>query len=290
MSSKQTKLQELKRRRVGIVFGQHGNEITPLIIAAELKRLVKSESIKDRVVFIGPVNPDGIKKNTRYDPVTKKDPNRMFPGKSHGDPFEKRINKIFRQLLRCQLVVDLHAFVGKPTLATVYHFKRDNRAADQLMQSILNAMAFPMNKTMEDVADGVLAKELTRRSILALTIEVSPLEHTSCAEISRISKKLLKGIRFFLTGKPECILPAACFVSVDKGVSGNNVMFTPQAGIRVGAKVSRGQILGTLTNVINHRSVPVICKAKGVLQSVAGHRHFAVSAELYVVCRKANTT
>ncbi len=249
--------------KIAMVYGQHGDEYTSLRIVRELKKYAP----KDMFTFVGPVNSEGLSKNTREDPKTGKDFNRSHPGNVKGDFVDKKCQKIFGKCRQADLVIDLHNFVGKKTATTAYIY-----GASRSM--IFAALLTPkMIKKISDKERGTLIRELQEIGVPGLILETSPSDFFSQKDVRELAQKIIALCKAHK--KPKT---AQIFTSVEKFYAEKDTEFIPNPNLEPGQQIAAGEIIGT------ENSKNLITTKSGILQAISPKILCTSKSEVAIVC------
>lgn len=271
---------------IGVVYLQHGDEQTPASVVLEMIRRSTEFEPDGSIRLIGPINQDGFRREIQDGQGQLVDLNRQYPGKREGDLAEQTATKVFELCLGCDLVIDLHSFVGQRTVSTAYFLEegRPNVQRKSLMGAKL--LDTSMVKTMTDPEEGVLISELANREVASLIVELTPIEFMSPLETRCLAKRLLELPRnlgeFDLAEK----VSAQTFESIEKGYAQPNSVFIPNPDIRLGSTVRKDTTLGKLHFLDATETKKVVTTKTGVLQALAPRRFCLDKEELFIMCKE----
>jgi len=90
--------------------GMHGTEYVPVIALQEIRNTIKPESLSGILILVHVANiPSFLGKTAYGSPVDKKNPNRVFPGKSDGSFSERLAYTLANEIIsKSDYYIDLH--------------------------------------------------------------------------------------------------------------------------------------------------------------------------------------
>ncbi len=173
---------------VAVTANVHGDEVTGLAAVHELDRRLQSELVAGRAVLYPSLNPSGLRRQQRAQPVDGVDMNRVFPGDPEGSGASRLAGRIWHDLARWSpdALLDLHA---DSTIAIPYAIVDRSVAlkgsARRDMEQTTEAMAqatgltvlreYPDDLYVRFRLDRSLAGAMVNHaSVPAITLEVGP--------------------------------------------------------------------------------------------------------------------
>ncbi|EKE00403.1 MAG: hypothetical protein ACD_22C00030G0007 [uncultured bacterium] len=270
------------KNRLGIIFGQHGDEPVSLLIAQMLETEAGKTNFNPTTVLIGPVNDSGLTKAVRTETITGKDFNRSFPGRVDGDFVDKRCKKIFGICKKCELVVDIHNFVSAQIANTAYVPGSTN--AKVATRSLLYASQLKgvMVKNLNNNSAGTLVGELAKVGIPGFILETSPLELNNKKNLTIITRGLINIIKRE-TGNRATNTSISIFKSSEKFVVPANSTFVPNENLSVGKVIKKNSLIGCV--YYEGKKENIKNKKQGVLQAISPLRFCRESTEVAILCK-----
>ncbi len=225
----------------------HGDELNGIEIIRRTMYDLEPDKLSGRVVGIPIVNLPGFQQGTRYLP-DRRDLNRHFPGNPQGSLAERFAHSLFTNIIRhCDMLVDIHT--GS--------LKRTN--LPQLRADMNNPEVADFTKGFDSMAvvhssgtAGMLRTAASEAGIRAVTMEAGEShriqEHQIEAGVNSITSLMEKqGMisRMFVWGDPEPVYYDSSWVRTQHG----GILFSD---IELGARVTKGQVLGYVTDPITN--------------------------------------
>ena len=161
-------------KRVLLVAGVHGDELTPVATVHEVFRKLDPGTLSGSVIAIVGVNRPGIEYITRNWPMknlgtTWVNPNRVFPGKEDGNSVERQAWLVMDRLIagNVDVAVDMHTGGNGADFALFIFAYVDDP------ESMALAELFPVDQIKLDPGlEGTLEYALVKAGIPALTLEL----------------------------------------------------------------------------------------------------------------------
>jgi predicted deacylase len=161
-------------KRVLLVAGVHGDELTPVATVHEVFRKLDPAALSGSVIGIVGINRPGIEYVTRNWPMknlgtTWVNPNRVFPGKEDGDSVERQAWLVMERLIKgnADVAVDMHTGGNGADFALfIFAYAEDP-------ESLALAELFPVDQIKLDPGlEGTLEYALVKAGIPAITLEL----------------------------------------------------------------------------------------------------------------------
>ena len=161
-------------KRVLVVAGVHGDELTPVATVHEVFRKLDPTKLAGSVIGIVGINRPGIEYVTRTWPIknlgtTWINPNRVFPGKETGNSVERQAWLVMEKLVKgnVDVAVDMHTGGNGADFALfIFAYAGD-------AESLALADLFPVDQIKRDPGlEGTFEYALVKAGIPALTLEL----------------------------------------------------------------------------------------------------------------------
>ena len=237
-----------------MLCGIHGDELTSLRIAAQLKKVeIEKGSLH---IFFG-INELGNQFGKRF---ADADLNRVFPGKLNGNFEERLAAHLLNELQEMDLVVDLHCFEMESPVTALQFTKEDE---------FINAFN-PEEVWLIDTAQvetkylTALGPLLARQGKKNFAVELDMLEHfTSENRVMEGFRNLFRKLGM-LSGKVSEHHPTRFKrKETTSDVAG---IFIPEKKPLV--QVKRGEQLGKIISLKDLSENPILCNQEGVLMQI----------------------
>lgn len=230
----------------------HGDELNGIEVVRRVMYAIEPEKLKGQIIGVPIVNLQGFQRGSRYLP-DRRDLNRFFPGDRYGSLASRIAFSLFNDVLQvCDALVDIHT--GS--------LRRNN--LPQVRADMRNPGVAKFTEGFDDMAVvqsagsfGMLRQAFVRRGVPAVTLEIG--------ESMRIDEKQIEagvhGIngvldkegmysRSFIWGEPDPVYYDSYWVRAETG----GILFSE---IKLGDKVTEGEILGIVTDPITNDSAPI---------------------------------
>lgn len=242
----------------------HGDELNGIEIIRRTLYDLDPEKLSGRVVGIPIVNLPGFQEASRYLP-DRRDLNRHFPGNPDGSLAERIAYSLFENIIRhCDMLVDIHT--GS--------LKRTN--LPQLRADMTNPEVAQFTRGFDRMAvvhspgtDGMLRVAATRAGITTVTLEAGEShriqEHQIEAGVNSLTSLMEKQdmiSRMFEWGDPEPVYYESSWIRANHG----GILFSE---VDLGARVSKGEILGYVADPITNAQFPIHSSADGRIIGMA---------------------
>lgn len=242
----------------------HGDELNGIEIIRRTMYDLNPEKLAGRVVGVPIVNLPGFQQGSRYLP-DRRDLNRHFPGSPDGSLADRIAHSLFENVIRyCDMLVDIHTGSLKRTNLpqlradmNVPEVARFTRGFDRM--AVVHSTGSP----------GMLRTAAVAAGIRAVTMEAGEShriqEHQIDAGVNSITSLLDKeGMisRMFVWGDPEPVYYDSNWIRAEHG----GILFSE---IKLGARVSEGQILGYVADPITNAQHVIRATGKGRIIGMA---------------------
>lgn len=242
----------------------HGDELNGIEIIRQTMYDLDPEKLSGSVVGIPIVNLPGFQQGSRYLP-DRRDLNRHFPGRPNGSLADRIAHSLFENIIRhCDMLVDIHT--GS--------LKRTN--LPQLRADMNNSTVAEFTRGFDRMAvvhstgsPGMLRTAAVNAGIRAVTLEAGEShriqEHQIDAGVNSLTSLMEKqGMisRMFVWGDPQPVYYNSAWVRANHG----GILFSE---VKLGAKVSKGQILGYIADPITNAQYPIHSSSDGRIIGMA---------------------
>jgi predicted deacylase len=257
-------VQVLHGRKEGpVVFicaAVHGDEINGVEVIRRLARLGTLRRLKGTLIAIPIVNVFGFHNRSRYLP-DRRDLNRSLPGSKRGSIAGRLGHLFFDEIVQhCDLGIDLHtAAIHRDNLPQI---RAD--LLDPILRPLAEAFGAPV-VLHSDLMDGSL-----RRAAAELGIPVMVYEAGEALRFDEISIRIgVRGVVNVL--RRLAMLPAAKRPVRPPAVLRSSLWIrAEQSGILrtvcpLGCAVSKGSVLGLISDPLGERETPITAPVDGVL-------------------------
>lgn len=242
----------------------HGDELNGIEIVRRTLYDLDATKLSGRVVGVPIVNLPGFEQGTRYLP-DRRDLNRHFPGSTNGSLADRIAHSLFTQVINhCDMLVDIHTGSQKRTNLPQLRADMNNPevAAFTLgfdRMAVVHSSGSP----------GMLRTAAANAGIRAVTLEAGEShriqEHQIEAGVNSLISLLEKQdmiSRMFVWGVPEPVYYDSLWVRVDHG----GILFNK---VGLGDRVSKGDLMGYVTDPITNAQFPVRATRSGRLIGMA---------------------
>lgn len=228
----------------------HGDELNGIEMVRRIFYGVDPKELSGTIVGIPIVNMFGFRRNSRYLP-DRRDLNRYFPGSPTGSSASRIAYSLFENVIKhCDALVDLHTGSFHRTNLTQIRADLSNPKVLELTQ---NLGALPVLNSRAQ--GGTLRGAANRAGVPTITLEAGEPGRFQPKEVAAG----VKGVRTLLNkmgmvkktslwADPQPVFYQSNWLRADTG----GILFSK---VELGDEVSRGQVLGTVTDPItNNRS------------------------------------
>ncbi len=159
--------------RISIVSGIHGDELEGQYVCYEVaRRIAENPMALQGIVDIYPaVNPIGVAMSHRNMPRLEMDMNRIFPGNSKGDMFERAAASVVEDLIGSDICIDIHA--SNIFVKEIPQVRLDEESADRLLPfaKLMNVDMIWVNAS-ETVHEATLAYSMNVLGVPSMVVEM----------------------------------------------------------------------------------------------------------------------
>ncbi|WP_237054928.1 succinylglutamate desuccinylase/aspartoacylase family protein [Microbulbifer sediminum] len=242
----------------------HGDELNGIETVRRVLYNLEPASLSGAVIGVPIVNLQGFHRGSRY-LTDRRDLNRHFPGNPDGSSASRIAHSFFNEVIQhCDAVVDLHT--GS--------FYRTN--LPQLRGDLRNPKVVKMTKGFgstvvlhSDGAEGTLRRAAVKAGIPTVTLEAGApmvLDETSVSHSVKGIRTLLNQLgmvnKFRLWGDPEPVYYNSTWQRATTG----GIIFSE---VELGEAVSKGDLLGTITNPITNVRTEIRSEHNGRILGMA---------------------
>ncbi|GMG85985.1 hypothetical protein MNKW57_03060 [Biformimicrobium ophioploci] len=225
----------------------HGDELNGIETVRRVLYNLDPNKLAGTVVGVPIVNLQGFHRHSRY-LSDRRDLNRFFPGDPDGSSASRIAHSFFHEVIsHCDALVDLHT-------GSYYRTNLPQLRADLTNPGVV-ALTKGFGATVvlhSEGAEGTLRRAAVNQGIPAVTLEAGAsmlLDETSVEHSSKAIQTLLNHMemvsKFRLWGDPEPVYYTSTWQRAPMG----GVIFSEVA---LGESVSKGDLLGTITNPITN--------------------------------------
>ncbi|WP_298451889.1 succinylglutamate desuccinylase/aspartoacylase family protein [uncultured Marinobacter sp.] len=242
----------------------HGDELNGIEIIRQTMYDLDPEKLSGSVVGIPIVNLPGFQQGSRYLP-DRRDLNRHFPGRPNGSLADRIAYSLFEKIIRhCDMLVDIHTGSLKRTNLPQLRADMNNPTVAEFTRGF-DRMAVVHSSG----SPGMLRTAAVDVGIRAVTLEAGEShriqEHQIKAGVNSLTSLMEKqGMisRMFVWGDPQPVYYNSAWVRANDG----GILFSK---VKLGAKVSKGQILGYVADPITNAQYPIHSNSDGRIIGMA---------------------
>jgi predicted deacylase len=244
-----------------VTSGIHGDEINSVEIARRAFASVDAARLTGTLIVLPVINTSGFRTMNRYMP-DRRDLNRAFPGSAQGSVAAIVAGAVFDGVVvHCNRLIDLHTGSNYRTNMAQIRVDVNDPAAFALAKhfgsGIMVAGAGP---------GGSLRREAAKAGIPAIIYESGPPYVFVEKEIQTGVQGVLNVMDFLgmyeSEGEPEPaqLLTGSSWVRVPRGQGG-----IYQPAIRLGDRVAKGEVLGTVTDPLTDQKHEIVSQVEGLV-------------------------
>lgn len=242
----------------------HGDELNGIEIIRRTLYDLDPDKLNGSVVGIPIVNLSGFERGSRYLP-DRRDLNRHFPGSRQGSLAGRIAHSLFEQVIRhCDMLVDIHTGSLKRTNLPQLRADMNNPEVAEFTRGF-DRMAVVHSSG----SPGMLRTAAVEAGIRAVTLEAGEShriqEHQVKAGVNSLASLMEKqGMisRMFVWGDPEPVYYDSTWVRASYG----GILFSD---VKLGAKVTEGQVLGVIADPITNAQHPIHSSSDGRIIGMA---------------------
>ena len=242
----------------------HGDELNGIKAVHTVMYGTEPKRLKGRIIGVPIVNLSGFQRQSRY-LADRRDLNRFFPGNPRGSSAARMAFSFFREvILHCDALVDLHT-------GSFYRSNLPQIRGDLKNEAVLKlTRGFGATAVMHGAgARGTLRYAATAAGIPAVTLEAGePLrvDDEAVADSVRAINALIHALgmtkKRTRVGNPEPVYYTSTWLRAD----GGGIL---SSQTRLGEKVSRGDLLGTVTDPITNKMTEIHAPKDGRILGMA---------------------
>ncbi|MDN6320699.1 MAG: succinylglutamate desuccinylase/aspartoacylase family protein [Marinobacter sp.] len=242
----------------------HGDELNGIEIIRQTMYDLDPEKLSGSVVGIPIVNLPGFQQGSRYLP-DRRDLNRHFPGSETGSLADRIAYSLFENVIRhCDMLVDIHTGSLKRTNLPQLRADMNNPTVAEFTRGF-DRMAVVHSSG----SSGMLRTAAVNAGIRTVTMEAGEShriqEHQIDAGVNSLTSLMEKqGMisRMFVWGDPQPVYYNSAWVRANQG----GILFSE---VKLGAKVSEGQVLGYIADPITNAQHPIHSSSDGRIIGMA---------------------
>ncbi len=242
----------------------HGDELNGVEIIRRVLFGLDPEEVNGTLIGVPIVNLHGFRRNSRY-LADRRDLNRFFPGDPNGSSASRIAYSLFTEVIRhCDYLVDIHT--GSFHRTNLAHIRADLRKPSVLK---IARQFGDISVLHHPGAAGTLRRAAAEVGVAAVTLEVGEPLRLQPDEV----KVGVRGIEALLVGLGMLVRPerkhreqAIYYESTWLRADAGGILL---AKVELGDDVSRGQVLGTVTDPITNRRSSISSSADGRILGMA---------------------
>jgi predicted deacylase len=230
----------------------HGDELNGIEIVRRVIYDLSAESLSGTVVGVPIVNLQGFRSASRY-LSDRRDLNRYFPGSAEGSLASRIAYSFFSEVIsHCDVLVDFHT--GSFHRTNLPQLRADLGNAD------VKTLASGFGATVvlhSEGQEGTLRRAATDAGIPAVTLEAGEphrIHDDSVDHGVKAIRSLLSALgmqkKTTFWGQPEPVYYQSSWVRADQG----GILFSK---VTLGQQIETGDVLGTVTDPITNRQLPI---------------------------------
>lgn len=242
----------------------HGDELNGIEIVRRVMYDIDPKQLSGTVIGVPIVNLQGFQRGSRYLP-DRRDLNRFFPGDLSGSLASRIAYSLFNEVISyCDLLIDLHT--GS--------LRRNN--LPQIRADMSNKDVARFTEGFDEMAvvhspgsAGMLRYAAVQAGIPAVTLEAGESMRLQENQVKSGVKSINSALeregmysRIFSWGEPEPVYYKSRWLRATRG----GILFS-QA--KLGDRVKKGDILGTVTDPITNEVVKIVSPERGRLIGIA---------------------
>ncbi|MDI9243905.1 succinylglutamate desuccinylase/aspartoacylase family protein [Marinobacter sp. CHS3-4] len=242
----------------------HGDELNGIEIIRRTMYDLDPEKLSGSVVGIPIVNLPGFQQGTRYLP-DRRDLNRHFPGSTNGSLADRIAHSLFKNIIRnCTMLVDIHTGSLKRTNLPQLRADMNNPDVASLTEGFDGMAVVHSSGSI-----GMLRTAAVAAGVTTVTMEAGEShriqEHQIEAGVNSLTSLMERqGMisRMFVWGDPEPIYYDSEWIRASHG----GILFSD---IELGDEVTKGQILGYVSDPITNAQHPIRAESDGRIIGMA---------------------
>ncbi len=236
----------------------HGDELNGIEIVRRTMYDLNPDKLSGRVIGVPIVNLSGFQQGSRYLP-DRRDLNRHFPGSPDGSLADRIAYSLFTDVIgHCDMLVDIHT--GSLKRTNLPQLRADMNNPDV---SVFTQGFDRMAVVHSSGSPGMLRSAAVEAGIRAVTLEAGESlriqEHQIKAGVNSLNSLMERHqmiSRMFVWGDPEPIYYDSIWIRAEHG----GILFSD---VGLGDNVSKGEILGYVSDPITNEQHPIRSDANG---------------------------
>jgi len=242
----------------------HGDEINGIEMIRRIIQDLDPARVKGAVIGVPIVNLQGFRRGSRYLP-DRRDLNRYFPGNPTGSSASRIAASLFQNIiLKCDGLVDIHT--GSLSRTNLPQLRAD--LANEKVREFANGFGALM-VVHNAGAEGTLRRAATDAGIPAITLEAGEPGRLQSAQVREGTSGIVRLLdamqivnRVNLLAAARPVYYRTTWVRSDNG----GILFSL---VRLGQRVSSGDILGTVTDPITNDQYMIYSPVSGRVVGMA---------------------
>jgi len=242
----------------------HGDEINGIEMIRRIIQDLDPARVKGAVIGVPIVNLQGFRRGSRYLP-DRRDLNRYFPGNPTGSSASRIAASLFQNIiLKCDGLVDIHT--GSLSRTNLPQLRAD--LANEKVREFANGFGALM-VVHNAGAEGTLRRAATDAGIPAITLEAGEPGRLQSAQVREGTSGIVRLLdamqivnRVNLLAAARPVYYRTTWVRSDNG----GILFSL---VRLGQRVSSGDILGTVTDPITNDQYLIYSPVSGRVVGMA---------------------
>jgi predicted deacylase len=269
----------------------HGDETAGIYVLANVVDYLKSvDSLRGTVHIIPVANPAAQFVKNRLSPIDSQDINRLRKGNKEGTLTERNAFYLFEFLVKCDLVINIHAFEMISPVTAVFM----NAGSQEIRNKTLAAMkAFSpeviwmtdVSENNESIYQTTLDVTLAEEGVTNFSIETPEIMFLTNEQIRRASQGILNVANHMgilkvygcneMARETQVISQRKVFTVHVAGLWEPNVTLTQL--------VEHDTQVGTLRTLHNFEKQDIVADCSGILFQYRSRQHVATGASLFSV-------
>ncbi len=281
--------------KVLILAGLHGDEHTGLFVIQRLINRIKLTKGTLRIIPFS--DPLAQVLNRREEPLSRKDPNRAFPGDDKGDFTERLVSILFAQAKKCpECVIDLHTLGMHSRLMTIF-MNHGTYAVRERSLELITAFSPDLIWQLDTTSllgrswGGSMGPTMAKEGIVNFAVEMANHDHVTDEEINRTVdgiKRVLHHLGMSLA-TPKSPTHSPLMFAYRSVKSDDTGLFEPSPellkAVRSGnfPPIAKNQRIGRLINPVTFELIEIRSKHDGPLIAISGRAFIRSGDDLYNV-------
>lgn len=269
----------------------HGDETAGIYVLADVVDYLKSrDSLRGTIHIIPVANPAAQFVKNRLSPIDSQDINRLRKGNQEGTLTERNAYYLFEFLVKCDLVINIHAFEMISPVTAVFM----NAGSQEIRDKTLVAMKVfspeviwmtDVSENNESVYQTTLDVILAEEGVTNFSIETPEIMFLTNKQIRRASQGILNVANYMgilkeyscntMTSETQIISQRKVFTANVAGLWEPNVTLTQ--------KVEHDTQVGTLRTLHNFEKQDIVADCSGILFQYRSRQHVATGSTLFGV-------